>query len=157
LWIYPAAFRKELCEGGNPTEIAKELISRGWLYSNAIDSATRQRTVKNKESRYYVFREWRNAPDGADGTDGNTSNKDSEVDTGDKSTVSSAITAPDGTDGKSSKDLFHRQEQEIQADGKGEPEKLDRAIIPASPSVPSAPSGIKTSNPIPEATDAEFS
>jgi putative DNA primase/helicase len=160
LWVYPAAFKKELCEGGNPTEIAKELISRGWLYPNAIDSATRQRTVKNKASRYYVFREWGNTPDGADGTDGNSSNEYSETDTGKEIAVSNAVTITDGTDGNLSQDSFcrqHRQEQKIETDGDSKPGKRESAVSSASPSVPSAPSAAKTSNPIPEATDDEFS
>jgi putative DNA primase/helicase len=160
LWVYPAAFKKELCEGGNPTEIAKELISRGWLYPNAIDSATRQRTVKNKASRYYVFREWGNTPDGADGTDGNSSNEYSETDTGKEIAVSNGNGITDGTDGNLSQDSFcrqHRQEQKIETDGDSKPGKRESAVSSASPSVPSAPSAAKTSNPIPEATDDEFS
>jgi putative DNA primase/helicase len=58
LWIFPEAFRKELCEGVNSTEVAKELINRGWLTTGSDGKPTQPQKIKGKLQRFYCFRKW---------------------------------------------------------------------------------------------------
>jgi uncharacterized protein (DUF927 family) len=58
LWIFPEVFRKELCEGVNPTEIAKELVNRGWLTTGQSGNVTQTKKIKGNVQRFYVFKKW---------------------------------------------------------------------------------------------------
>jgi putative DNA primase/helicase len=58
LWIFPEVFREELCEGINPTEVAKELINRGWLTTGQSGNVTQTQKIKGKVQRFYCFRKW---------------------------------------------------------------------------------------------------
>jgi uncharacterized protein (DUF927 family) len=58
LWVFPEVFRKELCEGGNPTEIAKELVTRGWLTTGQFGNLTQTQKIKGRVQRFYCFRKW---------------------------------------------------------------------------------------------------
>ncbi len=156
LWIYPAAFKKELCEGGNPTEIAKELISRGWLYPNAAGKSTRQRTVKTKEDYYYVFREWRNAGNDGNGSNGGDLNEYPATDIADAGAVTNGITASNGGNGKPIKTqvaVTPVTSDETKSNGGDDLSKPYIATISAAPLLPLPPLPAKTNNPIPEVVD----
>jgi putative DNA primase/helicase len=151
LWIYPAVFREELCKGYDPTEIAKELISRGWLYPDAKGKVTRSRMFKNKETRYYVFREWKNSGDDGDDSDDYTPNKSLEAHTDDELIVTPVVIIGDDGDDHIKGDHLsrhHRHLPKIESDDKGNPNNPylvnDSAL--SSPSSPSSPAKINNPN-----------
>jgi uncharacterized protein (DUF927 family) len=162
LWIYGAVFREELCKGCNPAEIAKELISRGWLYPDANGKVTRSRMLKNKETRYYVFREWKNSGDDSDDSDDCTPNINPEAYTGDKIAVTPVVITGDDGDGRIKGDRSNRHRRhllETESDDKDDRRNpcLASDLARPSPSSPSSPQ--KTNNPNlgtnPQITDVE--
>jgi putative DNA primase/helicase len=58
LWVFPEVFRRDFCAGVNPTEVARELVKRGWLIPDSDGKATRPQKINGKATRVYVFQEW---------------------------------------------------------------------------------------------------